>query len=770
MDDTTLGLAPEQPPLEEVPLPEPQNPEPIQDPNVLPEDVERALNALIDNFDKEEQPTRDRMVRFWKKCELFWKGLQNIYWDSSYNDYRQLSSPYSTESEPNEELDYYYQDKIINIFRAHGESIVSALSQEVPTVIFPPDDADNIDDVQTAKGYTKAAELLQKCNDTDLMMIYCIYILWNQGLVAAHNYNVADFEFGSYVEPIFEDEAHTETDTVCPNCGSNLGMVIDDETPVPQVCPGCEQEVMPMPMDSRQNITKVQSGEIEKPKQREKIDLYGPLSVKIPHYVTNPKHSPYVRLDTECHIDYARSLFEDIDIADEHDLEKYDRWARTSTDYAGELPLSLVTLSRIWIRDWVYNHFKKNEPEVYTYLTTNFPNGCKVTRVNEKIVRVDDETIDEHWTFTQSPLSSHLHSDPLGTSLIPVQEMRNELVILKLQTVEYGIPETFADPQVLDFTQYKKTETSPGQIYPAKALPGMGLEAGFATLKTATFPKEANDFQQELDSDGQFVTGAFPSIYGGSMPSASKTAAEYQMSRNQALQRLQISWKILARFWAKVMDKSTRSFISNLKRDEVFPEKQGKSYINVYIRQAELQGRVGSAEPELASTFPMSWMQKRDVLMQLLQLGNDYVNQALFDPANTSLLAEYLGFRDFYIPGDDARTKQLLEIRELLGAEPIEGEMPDMQTGQPQLNPTVQIDPEMDEHQYEYDTCVKWMNSEIGLEQKQNNPGGYMNVRAHALQHLQIIQMQQMMQQEQEQQQQSPKEGSNNGKSSNEQV
>lgn len=766
---------------------DPTNPEgdlSTQDNQQLIDDVRSQLKGIIDEFDKLEQPTREMMIRLWRRCELFWKGIHNIYWDYQARDYRILGADERTEKEPNEELDYYYQDKIVNIFRAHGESVISALSQDVPHVIFPPDDADNPDDVRTSKAYTIASELLQKCNDAEFLLMYGIYILWNQGLIGAYNYNLASFEYGSITEPRFKEIEETDNEYSCPNCGAPM------QSGDSQVCPYCSQgqPVTPILTGQTQVKKKIYSHDEQIPKKREKIEFFGPLNIKIPHYTTHPRHTPYVDLDTECHIDYARELYPDIDIVEENDLERFDRWARQNTDYQGEFSNGLVTLRRFWIRPWVFNRFKKNNPEVFNYLQQNFPDGIKVVLVNDKIAECAAENLDEHWTFTQSPLSTYLHALPIGAPLLPIQEMRNELVVMKLQTVEYGIPESFADPAVLDFDQYKKVENSPGMIFPAKARPGQSLESSFATLKTATFPKEANDFQADLDSDGQFVTGAFPSIYGGSMPSASKTAAEYQMSRNQALQRLQTTWKIIAKFWASVMDKSTRSFINSLEKDERFVQRKGMSFINVYIRQAEMTGRVGMAEPENAATFPLSWMQKRDGLLQLLQLGNDYINEALFHPENTGLLSQYMGFTDFYIPGNDSRTKQLNEIQILIGAEPSEpdydesqlppmvglggdasmqqGMQPnqEMQNPMQQLIPTVQVDPMIDNHEIEYDTCVSWLTSEVGQDAKINNPGGYANVYAHAQQHYQFVMRNQAMQQQQEQQQNDNKDkGQNSG-------
>lgn len=755
-------------------MPEEEVEEVEEEEEVVPEEVLSAIKGMVDNFDRFEQPTRERMIRFWKKCELFFKGIQNIYWDYTAKDYRVLD-PNPREQEPNEELDLYYQDKIVNIFRAHAESVISALSQDVPTVIFPPEDAENQDDLRTSKGKTKAAELLQKCNDAQMKLMYAIYIMWCQGVVGAYNYNIQDEEFGTYLEPQYEDETVIEKEFVCGNCG---GPMTEGEV----ICPNCGAENSAMLMNEKPVTTQVYTHDMEVPKKREKIEFYGPLHFKIPHYVTDAKHTPYVDLETECHIDYVRELFPNLEVTEEYDLERYDRWARTSTDYNGELPQGLVTLRRIWLRPWTFNAFKKNQPEVYEYLRANFPSGAKVTFVNEKVARIEDENLDDHWTFTKSPLSSHLHAEPLGAPLLPIQDMRNELVVLKLQTIEYGIPETFADPAVLDFDAYNNSETSPGMLFPAKAPAGQSLDSGFTTLQTANFPKEAVEFQKELDADGQFVTGAFPSIYGGSMPSASKTAAEYSMSRNQALQRLQTTWKIVSKFWAEIMDKSVNSFIANLTRDEQFAVKKGGSYINVYIRQAELQGRTGKAEPEIAQTFPMSWMQKKDLLTELMQLNNEYINEALFHPENASLVSQYMGFTDFFIPGEDSRTKQMIEIQKMLLEEPFEPvlemgmgmegmegqeQLPPMNEGgmapmPPQPQSSIPIDEMLDNHQAEFDACVAWLTSEIGLDAKETNPPGWMNVRLHAEAHFTVLQAQLAMQEEAEAEESEDNEGESN--------
>ena len=100
------------------------------------------------------------------------------------------------------------------------------------------------------------------------------------------------------------------------------------------------------------------------------------------------------------------------------------------------------------------------------------------------------------------------------------------------------------------------------------------------------------------------------------------------------------------------------------------------------------------------------------------------------------------------MPTEDDRFKQLVEISILLKAQPIPATDPmgqpilDPMTGQPQMHSSVPVDPELDNHMIEAQTCRTFLISEDGLDAKINNEAGYMNVRAHMLEHLNIMRSQ----------------------------
>jgi len=182
-------------------------------------------------------------------------------------------------------------------------------------------------------------------------------------------------------------------------------------------------------------------------------------------------------------------------------------------------------------------------------------------------------------------------------------------------------------------------------------------------------------------------------------------------------------------------------------QDEKFVKEQGQSFVNTWIRKAELQGKVGEIEPETSEAFPISWAQKRDVLLQLIQMQDPQIGAIFMHPENTSFVAELIGMEDLYIPGDDDRNKQLIEIAQLIQGQPTVMGI-DPMTGQEQFQSSVPVDQDVDRHEVESEICLSWLKSPVGMDTKESNPAAWMNVRAHYMEHVAIVQMQMMQQQQ----------------------
>jgi hypothetical protein len=103
------------------------------------------------------------------------------------------------------------------------------------------------------------------------------------------------------------------------------------------------------------------------------------------------------------------------------------------------------------------------------------------------------------------------------------------------------------------------------------------------------------------------------------------------------------------------------------------------------------------------------------------------------------MIASIIGVGELYIPGDDDRNKQLIEIAKLLREQPF----PVMPS---EMNPrgivsSVPVQGDIDNHFIEAEICKAWLKSEVGLDSMQTNPDGRANVEAHFREHAFFLQV-----------------------------
>lgn len=743
MSDMTMEdmmLEPEAEPEFPEQVEEVEEPEPAFD----PDEFAGQLWRLVRDYEQDDEDAHRTYFNTAIRSEFYWNHQQHLYQDATGAN--------SFQWKPAEDESTLYT---ANIYRPNGESIIAAMSASLPQVTFYPDDADNPDDVTTATAYQKIAQLIQKHNEAQLLVIKMLFILYNQSFVAVYNYNKKSNKFGTYQNPVYEDSEQIVETPVCPMCGAKV-----EDTSPPIVCNTCGSPVeAPELVPETQTVTQI-VGLTDEPKSREILEAYGPLHVKIAPNVQRLEDTPYLILDVEHHHSKGKAEFPEFkeklgDTGNQSETD-YERDYRSQL-YKGEYD-HLHTWKYVWLRPSAYEVLASDD-KLYQHLVQTYPGGVKAIFINGTLVSIENEKLDDHWTLSQSPLSTFINAESLGEGGISIQDAANELVNLSMDTIKHGIPQTFADGQIVDFEKYAVSQIKPGNIYPTKALPSGQPIANFIhTTRTATLSQEVDNVWDKLQQLGQLTTGAFPSIYGG-VVQGSRTASEYAQSRAQALQRLNNTWTMLKSLWANVMSKACVSYAKNLAYDEKDVQKQGNGFINVWIRKAELNGKIGKVEPEVDEQLPTSWAQQREVLMRLIEMNSDLINPVLADAENAYVIKNALGFREIKIPGYDDRQKQLEEIQQLIQAAPIS-----------ELDPSVPIDKMLDNHEIEAEVCRSFLIGEVGRDLRNTNPMAFQNVYLHFAQHAFEAAQRAAMQQAQEevnqekQQQQKPKQpGGNNG-------
>lgn len=206
-------------------------------------------------------------------------------------------------------------------------------------------------------------------------------------------------------------------------------------------------------------------------------------------------------------------------------------------------------------------------------------------------------------------------------------------------------------------------------------------------------------------------------------------------------------------------------YIREVKDDEKSVRKdEFGNFVNVFIRKAELEGRIGSIELEANENLPITWNQQKDAIMELFKMNSDPITQMLMTPENIPYIKEAVGLSEFSVPGEDDRQKQYEEIQQLIVSEPIEippdpmmmmqSQQMGMPPPEPQRVPSVEPDFDVDNHVLEADICKRWLVGPAGRLCKLENPAGYENVLLHMKLHKDMdmqSQMQEMMKQQQAQ-------------------
>lgn len=718
-------------------------------------EVQDLLKIVVDNFHNDDYAVRQGQIKTWRRLKLMWENFQSQYYSDVAHDWR---IPVSGVQDGNTDQDYY--DKPINVFRAYLESIIAALSVTIPGIKCYPDDAESPIDIATAKAGDKISKLIYRHNDVSLLWLHALFVYCTEGMVAGYNYGKSSAEYGDFKVNEYDTRIESHLISTCPNCGyemedtevedaegADFGLLPEDE----EYCEGCGSLVIPEVSHEEFEVAEI-IRTVNKNKTRQCLDAWGGLYVKIPNWARQQCDIPYLIKSYETH--YVNALHCYPHLRGEIDcgvFDPYEVWGRLSPQYRNEYPKDQVTMRSAWLRPCAFNVLEDDQMDV---LMKHFPDGVRVDLVNDVYAGAEKEKLDDCWTLTYNPMADYIHSDPIGLLLVSVQEITNDLISLTLQTIEQGIPQTFADPQVLDFKGYGQMESAPGQIYPAKAKSGKSVGDGFHEIKTATLSGEVMPFGQEIQSLGQLVSGALPSLFGGAMEEQ-KTASGYAMSRAQALQRLQNTWKMFTTWWKIIFSKAIPKYIEGMQDDEREVQlTKDAGFINSWIRLSELTGKIGRYELEANENLPLTWSQRKDIIMQLMSFQNEGILEILWAPENRALLKEAIGLDDFFIPGEQEREYYLGVIQQLLEATPIVDPMGVDQMGMPteQELPSVEIDPDYDNPQIGFEIIKNWVRGEPAKLAKLENPNGYRNVLLYGKQLMMILQQQQMMAQAAQQQ------------------
>lgn len=699
----------------------------------IKESIKKSLVFLLDKCELEDLYIRQRMLREAKQLELYWHGFQFIFWDEREQDFRIPTHEALEELSTREDTKYIY-DYVVNVFKAHGLSIIAALSADVPSVPFSPRNPDEIEDVLAAKKAEELGKVIMKANRAKLLFYHALFTLYTNHYVLSYNYYERDKKYGTTDIPNYKKKKIKGNDYFqCEDCG-----FITEEKPESGLCKDCAAELTQKEGEEQEQM--VQDGTKEENLGMSKIRVRGTLNTKIPLWAADQDACGYIIDYYDQHYSYLRYIYPDLrdKIDEQNSTDNFERIMRMPTLgrlYSDTYLSSLQTLKRVWLRPHMFEMLDKEDAKE---LKDEYPNGVHFAYIGDTnsidlLAEAEPSNMDDCWTIAKGDLSRAVHGDPLGKPALGLQDVENMVTNLMIESMEHSIPSTFADPEILDFDKYSHQEVVPGAVYPTKE--GMSSQKAigdyFYTLQTSTLPKESVDFDAIVQSKTQFVLGAFPSIFGGPQTEGSKTLGEYQESRSYALQRLSIPYQMLFFWWADTIYKGVKIHIVEMIDEEVHTSQNidGKYVCVKLLADYFTKGRFNQVIPESAVDLPVSFSQKKSTLQQMIQLNNDTLMQYLFSPENRRITLRYLGMEEFSDMDSNQSIKQMIEIDE-------------MQTG------PVGIDQFLDDHDIHLRIIKNFASSAYGQEVRKDMPEWYNNMMQHGQLHYQALQDNIAMQQQ----------------------
>ena len=794
----------------------------------LPDRLQEALRRLVFQFSTESELSRRQEIRRIKQAHQFWRGLQYLWWSERDQNWhlpfeQKLLNDSSIDSMPRYEF-------VTNIYQAFGLSLIAVLSQDVPRMRFFPSSAQAEEDVAAAKAATEVASLVERNNRIGNLIVDEAFNLWTDGKVGAYVRFVVDGQrFGFHPETeIAAREVKLGDDMyVCPDCGTETPAAAPNSTrppaatavgaglkPAPTAetlasaepsaasaslamsCSQCGALLTEEDFVAAETIT-VPSAQtrLRVPNGQEVITIVGGLELKTPPWANDTHEYPYLQWNMEVHQARLRAAYphaaDKIGSPVANGMQEYERLARLAQSQGGPITEggdfnpNLITFQRTWLRPWAF--FALEDKSLRDELLQLFPDGAYVAFAGDAYCESRNENMDDHWRVLHAlPGDGSSGRPALGDSLISVQEHFNTLSNLQIETYEYGIPPIYADSEVLDFDSLQNQTAEPGSHYPARAKPGQSLAAGFFQPEPAQVPPDLAEHADSLMGPvAQFLTGAFPALFGGAM-SNNDTAAGYSMARDQAMGRIGLVWRRMKFFHADIILLAVDCFRRNRPNDvEVTLLGAGAAFESKWIRLVDLKGNLFSY-PETDEQYPTLWSQQRAVLMQLMANPDPQIQSVLAHPENMALIKRMIGLEEFVIPDEESRTKQYREIAQLVAEAPIvvrqgvvgaQHAVPASPAGAPGANPwrdaghstradavgagsepsdaqnplpaleltlpSVMPDEFADNHAVELEICMRWFSSDAGQVAKIESPAGYANVRAHAMFHREYLLKQQ---------------------------
>jgi len=719
--------------------------------DALPEYLQSSLRELLRKFEETSDIARREYVRkVLKNRELFrgnaWRWFD--YQTGAWRAYNSMSGGMSTVSGGVDTQSLY----ALNFFQGYALSLIALLSGNKMVVKFWPQNSRKPEDVEAAKKCDAVVRWFRTQEKTHSQLVKAIYLLWTDGTFGSYVRTVADGErFGWIEEPQIEmqERVLAPAGYTCPVCKTvnegnigcqNCGAPLNEQADIP-----AQTASVPIQVGSRTI-----------PRSKTIRDIVDGLEMLTPPTANDIHEFEYLIRRREMTKATVRHAFKHVankigtpggTQAGDSATSTIEKRARLQMSHgltADNRPTPVrsseyITVSEIWFAKRAF--YQLDDERKREELLQAFPDGAYVAFADDVFCEARNENLLDHWSVCHALPGTGQIREPIGGSLVQIQEVANDVFNMVRDNVEYTLPVTFVDSQVLDLKKWARSSVMAGAAYNAKAPPGQSLANGFFQTAPGQLPEYAVNFLNDLrTSIAQFVTGVFPAAYGAH-GAGNSTAQGMEIERNSALGRVSLFLRALCEHWSEVAELVVKDFKKNATEPiDVVSVDQSGSYRTETLGPNDLDIGLARTYPELDEDYPTTWPQKQALLMQLM--GNPLFQPMMTMMSNADMIKKTLG-HELQVPGEAQYRRAFKIFQQLLAQQPIpQPPQPamDPMTGQPILDmtgmpimqpmpPLPSIQPDLlDDAAINITAAVDFAFSEDGELAKQANPVGWQNL------------------------------------------
>lgn len=655
-------------------------------PDDLTAEQSRAILALVAKYDKQSEASQRELLRQREQARDLYKGDQRLVWNASLGRFDIQSSTGGRIAGVRQQDDRppYY---CINVYQAFELSMQQIICANRPTEKAWPSAASNPKDVKAASAADNVLRLHELQTDIhDEMRMKWLY-LWLDGT------------FGTYTRWLKDGERFGYTQTLDPMT----------QQPVEQA--------------SGQEI----------------VEVFGGTSLRLPMNAKDQSEFPYIILRNEYDRSFLKSEYPNVaDRIDSStgtttyadslaDLERRVR-LRTrgmmNTLYGSQPDETLATLTRVWLRPWALNGIENEK--IREELKQKYPRGVYIAAIGELMCDAKADRMDDHWGICHGLPGEGQIRQPVGGSLVAVQQITNDMINIHRDILEFTVPMVFYDAGRIS-KQIFGTRARGGAAYPIASRPNQSIRDAIADTKAGEVPPTLMPFVSGLsEKTAQFLTGAMPAAIGADL-GGNDTARGIQIERDQAMGRMGMYWRVLkAHMVMCQMPQTVKAWLEGHRGQAPMAfadESTGGRATDTIIDPADLQNGQYRWRFEIDEDFPITWPQKRSLYTWLTTT----FPQLFTEPSNIAEFKRVTGATDLYFPGEAAWNQQMQEIDDILAGKPVQ----------------VSI---LDDDAAHMKAITDWYVSPEAREAMVTNPGGFANVVAHFQAHGNALAMKQQPQ------------------------